>query len=786
MPLSKVSYPYANNTLYVPQLLTNTFNTSGGAIFSGTIDENSIVPGIHIGIQNSTPRIMFSPLNSTSSASNWQIDVNAGVFRWFTPNVTQMTLSDGRLAVGSTILADATIYGLIQDPSRKGLVIKGAASQSADLIQAQNSAGSSLLSLSPTVLTSNVGVNIFAGDVRVGTSNYFTSALSVLARTTTEVGAVIRGASGQTADLLQIQNNTPTTLVSISSGGNYSATFANPRVTLNNNSGTSTSTQLGADSGAGYVGTTTSNTFAIVTNNTTRMTFASDGTMSTFSTPVTIDGNLTVNGTTTTINSSTLSVDDKNIEMGAVVAATVSTTGTVGSITGTGPWTATITGMTDTADLIVGSTILATNGTGSLGGGGVNTITSIVSATSVTYTASGGTTPVAGTVTNITTTGATDVTANGGGIVLKGATDKSILWDSTNSNWTSTEHFNLASTKVFKINNSQVLSATAVLGITPTTNATGFTLSGGTTAVAVTFAGGAAYTLSGTNGQTYTFPSATGTLITASSPTITTPVIDTINASAATATTSLHPTVTTGSIAIGAGLTTGALNIATVGTGVTPISIGHTNATLAITTSGTTLTTAGALTLASTLQATTGTFTGSTLAINGATPTISSTNASAASIFTATVTGVTIGSSTIKTTEYPSDPSGTTSGTVTQSAQLNGYKGMPINPRGAAGVALAYTLTASDAGRMIYVSSTPTTPTITIPANSAVAFEIGTTIVVMNDIGAATNVSIAITTDTLQLVSTGATGTRTLARYGMATLVKVTATKWIITGNGLT
>lgn len=193
-----------------------------------------------------------------------------------------------------------------------------------------------------------------------------------------------------------------------------------------------------------------------------------------------------------------------------------------------------------------------------------------------------------------------------------------------------------------------------------------------------------------------------------------------------------------------------------------------------------TLTGAGALTLSSSIT------TGGALNLNYASPAIASNNASAASIFTATVTGVTIGSSTIKTTEYPSEPSGTTSGTVTQAAQLNGYKGMPINARGSAGVALAYTLTASDAGKMIYVSSTPTTPTITIPANSAVAFEIGTTIVVMNDIGAATNVSINITTDTLQLVSTGATGTRTLARYGMCTLVKVTATKWIITGNGVT
>ena len=48
---------------------------------------------------------------------------------------------------------------------------------------------------------------------------------------------------------------------------------------------------------------------------------------------------------------------------------TVSTTGTVGSISGSGPWTATITGMSSTDNLSVGDTITATAGTGSLGGG---------------------------------------------------------------------------------------------------------------------------------------------------------------------------------------------------------------------------------------------------------------------------------------------------------------------------------------------------------------------------------------------------------------------------------
>lgn len=55
-----------------------------------------------------------------------------------------------------------------------------------------------------------------------------------------------------------------------------------------------------------------------------------------------------------------------------------------------------------------------------------------------------------------------NTTANGGGITLKGATDKTIIWDSTNSNWTSSENWNLATGKTFKINNVDVLSATTL------------------------------------------------------------------------------------------------------------------------------------------------------------------------------------------------------------------------------------------------------------------------------------------------------------------------------------
>ena len=75
--------------------------------------------------------------------------------------------------------------------------------------------------------------------------------------------------------------------------------------------------------------------------------------------------NLTVNGTTTTINSTTLNVDDKNIELGAVSSPS-------------------------------------------------------------------------------------DATANGGGITLKGATDKTFNWVNSTDSWTSSENIEVAAGKFFK------------------------------------------------------------------------------------------------------------------------------------------------------------------------------------------------------------------------------------------------------------------------------------------------------------------------------------------------
>ena len=55
-----------------------------------------------------------------------------------------------------------------------------------------------------------------------------------------------------------------------------------------------------------------------------------------------------------------------------------------------------------------------------------------------------------------------DTTADGAGITIKGATDKTITWDNANDNLTSNQDWNIASGKSFKINNAVVLNATTL------------------------------------------------------------------------------------------------------------------------------------------------------------------------------------------------------------------------------------------------------------------------------------------------------------------------------------
>jgi len=57
----------------------------------------------------------------------------------------------------------------------------------------------------------------------------------------------------------------------------------------------------------------------------------------------------------------------------------------------------------------------------------------------------------------------TDVTADGGGITLKGTTDKTFNWVDATDSWTSSEHLNLASGKAYSINGTALKDVTETL-----------------------------------------------------------------------------------------------------------------------------------------------------------------------------------------------------------------------------------------------------------------------------------------------------------------------------------
>lgn len=118
--------------------------------------------------------------------------------------------------------------------------------------------------------------------------------------------------------------------------------------------------------------------------------------------------------------------------------------------------------------------------------------------------------------------------------------------------------------------------------------------------------------------------------------------------------------------------------------------------------------------------------------------------------------------------------------TTTINNNVVGYRDIPQRLLSA-----DYTLVLGDAGFHLFHPSSDTLPRAwTIPANSSVAFSIGTAITFINDAGAGA-ITLSITGDTLVLSPSGATGTRSLPPAAVATAVKVAATRWIISGTGI-
>jgi hypothetical protein len=148
---------------------------------------------------------------------------------------------------------------------------------------------------------------------------------------------------------------------------------------------------------------------------------------------------------------------------------------------------------------------------------------------------------------------------------------------------------------------------------------------------------------------------------------------------------------------------------------------------------------------------------------------------------TETFTNKTLTSPTLTTPALGTPASGNLSSCTADGTNAVGFLHVPQNSQ-----SVAYTAVLADAGKhLLHPSADTTARTFTIPANSSVAYPIGTSLTFVNQASAGV-MTIAITTDTMRLAGAGTTGSRTLAANGIATALKLTSTEWIINGTGLT
>ncbi len=146
-----------------------------------------------------------------------------------------------------------------------------------------------------------------------------------------------------------------------------------------------------------------------------------------------------------------------------------------------------------------------------------------------------------------------------------------------------------------------------------------------------------------------------------------------------------------------------------------------------------------------------------------------------------TLTNKTLTSPTLTAPALGTPASGNLTNCTADGTNPVGFRNIPQVSRSA-----DYTCGLTDAGKhLLHPSADTTARTFTIPANSSVAYPIGTAITFINQNGAGV-LTIAITTDTMRLAGAGTTGSRTLAANGVATAMKIAATEWIISGGGLT
>jgi hypothetical protein len=152
------------------------------------------------------PIIVRGAASQTASMMQFQNDAGS-----ITANFTAPVNNVNRLNLGGTDLS-ATFGITVHASGGVGQVIRAAASQTANLQEWQNSAGTIQARIDPAGMATVGALGVQGNPSGISYALFGTPSASA-------IPVVIRGAASQSADLLQIQNSASTNLVRVDSGG---------------------------------------------------------------------------------------------------------------------------------------------------------------------------------------------------------------------------------------------------------------------------------------------------------------------------------------------------------------------------------------------------------------------------------------------------------------------------------------------------------------------------------------------------------------------------------------
>jgi len=170
---------------------------------------------------------------------------------------TNFQITSSGIFSNGTTSAPANIqsYFLTTSATNVGQVIRGAVSQSADLLVGQNNAGSNLFSVSSAGALYTGSTLFTTAQTYIYGAGDYGAALNVQTRATGSQGLIVRGRTGQSVNLQEWQTDTPTTVASVSQTGVITTTgltlsSTTSPITLNASVGTSGQVLSSAGAGA--------------------------------------------------------------------------------------------------------------------------------------------------------------------------------------------------------------------------------------------------------------------------------------------------------------------------------------------------------------------------------------------------------------------------------------------------------------------------------------------------------------------------------------------------------